>query len=247
MVYSGQTALKVVRALAPRWRSVSSSLMKYPIYGSPLRKRMMATDSEHVPEWRRSLPPVEAFGAFDPSVPVEEARTPPSSWYTSETFERLEKERVFNRSWVYAGAAARLGRPGSYFTGNLMGEPFVVLRDESMTLRAYYNVCRHHGTRVVDGEGCKQQLVCPYHGWTYSLDGRLRKATRLKNIRNFKASEIGLVPIDVAEVGPFVFINFCGQSKSETSKYNAKDPPKRADEPIEKFLGRYSFFKNISY
>eukprot|EP01102_Stenamoeba_stenopodia_P008564 TRINITY_DN2473_c0_g1_i1.p1 TRINITY_DN2473_c0_g1~~TRINITY_DN2473_c0_g1_i1.p1 ORF type:complete len:356 (+),score=92.72 TRINITY_DN2473_c0_g1_i1:603-1670(+) len=95
--------------------------------------------------------------------------------------------------------------------GSLLGEHFVVVRGEDNQLRAFYNVCRHHAT-VLSPPGCthhagnKENFVCCYHGWTYGLDGRLLKATKLKGIKNFSAKDYGLKSIPLSQWGPYVFV-----------------------------------------
>jgi choline monooxygenase len=154
-------------------------------------------------------PIVDSYVATAPaaSVGIESAKTPSAEWYTQPDFLVLEKERVFMRSWQAVGRIDEVATPGQYFTGELLGEPFVVLRDESSTLHAFFNVCRHHAARVAQGSGCVGELKCPYHGWTYSLDGRLKKATKLKGIKDFSPKENGLLPIDVRIWGSNVWIN----------------------------------------
>jgi len=143
---------------------------------------------------------------FDPAVPIARASTPPASWYTDPLFLGLERDRVFRRSWQPAGRLEQLAEVGDYASGQLTGEPYVVLRDTSGDLRAFFNVCRHHASCLVEGQGNAQQLVCPYHGWTYDLDGGLRKAPHLGGVRDFDRRQFGLAPMDVACWGPLVFV-----------------------------------------
>jgi choline monooxygenase len=143
---------------------------------------------------------------FDPTVPIERASTPPASWYIDPLFLGLERDRVFRRSWQPAGRLEQLAHTGDYASGHLTGEPYVVLRDTKGDLRAFFNVCRHHASCIVQGQGNVKQLVCPYHGWTYDLDGGLRKAPHLGGVRDFDRRQFGLVPMDVASWGPLVFV-----------------------------------------
>ncbi len=143
---------------------------------------------------------------FDPAVPVERASTPPASWYTDPAFLELERTHVFARSWQPAARLEQLARPGDYAAGRLTGEPYVVLRDSAGRLRAFFNVCRHHASCVAEGQGNTRQLVCPYHGWTYDLDGKLRKAPSLGGVQDFDRRSFGLLPMDVGSWGPLVFV-----------------------------------------
>jgi len=116
---------------------------------------------------------------FDQTLPVERASTPPASWYKRSEFHELEKESIFARHWIAVGVKDNLQRPGDYITGYLGDEPYLVTVAEDGSIRAYYNVCRHHATLLMDdpqGHAKDLKFQCPYHGWTYGLDGRLTQA-----------------------------------------------------------------------
>ncbi|KAG8376410.1 hypothetical protein BUALT_Bualt09G0060600 [Buddleja alternifolia] len=147
---------------------------------------------------------------FDPKIAIEEAWTPPSSWYTDPDFYSLELNQVFYKGWHPVGYTEQIKEPRDFFTGRLGSIEYVVSRDEKGTLYAFHNVCRHHASLLASGTGKKSCFVCPYHGWTYGLDGSLVKATRITGIKNFKVNEMGLIPLKVAIWGPFVLINFEG-------------------------------------
>jgi choline monooxygenase len=97
--------------------------------------------------------------------------------------------------------------PGAFFTCDLGGSPIVVVRDREARLRAFLNVCRHRGSLVCEGEGRRETLQCPYHAWTYELDGSLRAAPRSDREPGFDKDALGLVPAAVDAWGPFVFVN----------------------------------------
>lgn len=144
---------------------------------------------------------------FDPSVPIEEAWLPPSSWYVERGVYAVERDTVFHNNWLIAAREDQLEQPGDYVAGRVSGEPYVVVRDEDGALRAFYNVCRHHAAQVMIGEGSTDKMVCPYHGWTYALDGRLVSAPELGGVRDFDRDCFGMQPMQVAQWGPFVFVN----------------------------------------
>ena len=100
----------------------------------------------------------------------------PRSVYTSDEFLKAELEHVFARDWVSVGRASGLKTPGDYLAYELAGQPIIVLRDGEGQLRAMSNVCRHRMSTLVEGRGSARAIVCPYHGWTYNLDGSLRAA-----------------------------------------------------------------------
>ena len=145
---------------------------------------------------------------FNAMEPIESARTPPASWYTEKAFLTLEKEAVFRKHWQIVGTQHELKNPGDYFSGNFMGWPYVVCLDDSAQLKAYYNVCSHHGTCVVKGEGNTQRFVCPYHGWTYDLGGKLKRAPRAGKMAALKERGLDLKTIPIATWGPFVALHF---------------------------------------
>ena len=110
------------------------------------------------------------------SAPFERARAMPRSVYTTQAFLDSELKEVFAREWVCVGRASSLKAPGDYVAYELAGEPIVVLRGADGELKALSNVCRHRMSTILEGSGNRRALVCPYHGWTYNLDGSLRAA-----------------------------------------------------------------------
>ena len=148
----------------------------------------------------------DEIARFDPKIPIESAHTPPASWYVMPEFLTHERDRVFRRTWQAVGRVDQVAKPGDYFAGCLLDDPYVVLRDGDGTLRAFHNVCRHHAAEVCTGEGSISEMVCPYHGWTYRLDGKLVKAPRLGQSQVFDRDSFGLKPAAVEAWGPLVFI-----------------------------------------
>jgi choline monooxygenase len=130
--------------------------------------------------------------------------TLPYGWYTDPEILRREQDLVFRPAWQYVGHTGQLAAPG-YFATTVGRTPVVVTRDRDGVLRGFVNVCRHRGFALAEGEQSRETLQCPYHAWTYGLDGRLRKAPRSEEEPDFPQSELGLVPIAVDTWGPFVF------------------------------------------
>jgi choline monooxygenase len=128
----------------------------------------------------------------------------PASWYTSAEIAARERERIFRRAWQYVGRAEQVGAPGDYFTAALGGVPVVVVRADG-GLRGFVNVCRHRRHEVVQGAGNGKTLQCPYHAWTYDLDGRLRAAPRSQHEPGFDRADYPLLPVSVDRWGPFLF------------------------------------------
>jgi phenylpropionate dioxygenase-like ring-hydroxylating dioxygenase large terminal subunit len=130
----------------------------------------------------------------------------PASWYTDPVIVDLEHERIFRHSWQYAGRSAQVSNVGDYFVAMACDLPVVVVRSEE-GLRAFVNVCRHRRHEVMSGAGNKRVLQCPYHAWTYGLDGCLRAAPRSEREVGFNKEDFPLVPVQVDTWGPWVFVN----------------------------------------
>ena len=139
--------------------------------------------------------------------PVADGWTLPASWYADAGVSALERERIFTRTWQYAGRADQVAEPGSYFASQAAHIPILVVRGRDETLRGFVNVCRHRGHPVASGQGCRETLQCPYHAWTYNLDGTLRRAPRAEREADFDPSGLSLRPVSVDTWGPFVFVN----------------------------------------
>ena len=139
---------------------------------------------------------------YDSNAALENASTIPAPWYLDERIENLERERVFGRNWIAVGRTDQVGDPGQFFTVELGGEPLVVVRGADGELRAFYNVCRHHAAAVATLPcGTVQHLRCPYHGWTYGLDGTLKGAPEFAGVCDFDRSKNGLVPVQSGRMG----------------------------------------------
>jgi len=131
------------------------------------------------------------------SVPFEQARAMPKSVYTSPDFLALEQSHIFARDWLCAGRAEALPDPGDYLTMKIAGEPVIILRDRDGNLRGMSNVCRHRMSILLEGRGNVRSIVCPYHAWTYNLDGTLRGAPAMTLNQSFCKDQIALPRIRV--------------------------------------------------
>ena len=129
--------------------------------------------------------------------PFVRAHAMPKSVYTSPEFLALEEEHVFAKDWLCAGRADSLPEPGDYLTMEITGEPVIVLRDRDGTLRGMSNVCRHRMSPLLQGRGHVRSIVCPYHAWTYNLDGTLRGAPAMAANEAFCKDEIRLPSVRV--------------------------------------------------
>jgi choline monooxygenase len=149
----------------------------------------------------------DLLNAFDPALPLEQARTIPSSWYFDPELYQTERRRVFAETWQVAGRVDQLAQPGSFLTTEIAGEPILVLRDGEGVLRAFFNVCRHRAARVMqEPAGRASRLRCPYHGWTYDLTGKLRGTPEFEGVADFRREDHGLASLDVDTWGPIVWV-----------------------------------------
>jgi phenylpropionate dioxygenase-like ring-hydroxylating dioxygenase large terminal subunit len=126
------------------------------------------------------------------ALPFGQAVAMPKSVYTSAEFAELEQRHIFARDWLCAGRADALREPGDYLTMEISGEPILVLRDRDGSLRAMSNVCRHRMSTLLEGRGNTRAIVCPYHAWTYNLDGSLRGAPAMTLNEGFCKEQIAL-------------------------------------------------------
>ncbi|MFN4154167.1 MAG: aromatic ring-hydroxylating oxygenase subunit alpha [Paracoccaceae bacterium] len=129
--------------------------------------------------------------------PFERATAMPKSVYTSPEFAALEQQHIFAREWLCAGRADALPNPGDYLTMEISGEPIIILRDREGALRGLSNVCRHRMSTLLEGRGNTRSIVCPYHAWTYNLDGTLRGAPAMTLNEGFCKDQIALPKVRV--------------------------------------------------
>lgn len=151
------------------------------------------------------IDPVEELKA-NVAVPFNRARAMPRSVYTSEAFLKREMEDIFAKEWFCVGRSDQFAKPGDYVTLDLAGTPVMVLRDHDGGLRAQSNTCRHRMSTLLEGSGNATSIVCPYHAWTYGLDGRLRGAPGMGLNEAFERGAIRLPQIRCEEWLGFVLV-----------------------------------------
>jgi len=148
-------------------------------------------------------------GAAAVAPPLDKASTLPPAFYTSPEIFDLEQARVFRRHWVAVGHVAELSEPGCWFRIDLAGEPLLIVRGRDGAVRALSAVCRHRWMLLAEGAGRSATLSCPYHKWTYALDGALMAAPLMEGVE-FDAAACAL-PSFACEVWQgFIFVNLDG-------------------------------------
>jgi Rieske 2Fe-2S family protein len=137
------------------------------------------------------------------------ARTLEARWYTSPELFAIERELIFARDWICAGRADELEAPGDYRLIEIAGESLILVRDAERTLRAFYNVCRHRGSRLCERDRGRftGSIQCSYHAWTYGLDGALKVARNMSDIPAFRTDDYPLHRAELATWEGFVFVS----------------------------------------
>lgn len=142
-----------------------------------------------------------------------EARSGPADFYTSQAVFDAEVKNIHLKHWMFLGRADQLKEPNSYMAVNTVGGPVIITRDEHGTIRAFANYCRHRGTQLAHGCGKKTKLVCPYHAWSFGMDGALLKAPGMEGVPGFDASKEGLIPVRMEMWAGNIFINFDNEAQ----------------------------------
>jgi phenylpropionate dioxygenase-like ring-hydroxylating dioxygenase large terminal subunit len=147
---------------------------------------------------------VKTTDAYQPG-----ARTLAGRYYTSAEVLADEGERLFARNWICVGRGEHIAAPGEYMLATIAGESILIVRDRAGVVRAFYNVCRHRGTRLCAAERGRlgETIQCPYHAWTYRLDGRLTGAPHMAGTPGFDMSDYPLHPVALAGWEGFLFVN----------------------------------------
>lgn len=151
----------------------------------------------------------ELLASFDDSVgPVDEARLLPPVLYTSSEFYEFERRAIFRREWLCVGRADQLAEPGDFRCVTIAGEPLIAVQDQAGELRVVSAVCRHRGMVLAEGSGNCRRFTCPYHHWSYGLDGRLLGAPAMDRAVGFDPAEHGLIELKTEIWQGFVMANF---------------------------------------
>ncbi|MCP5080738.1 MAG: aromatic ring-hydroxylating dioxygenase subunit alpha [Alphaproteobacteria bacterium] len=144
----------------------------------------------------------------------------PATYYTDPVIFASEREKVFFRSWMFVGHVTDAANSGDYFTAPLFNQSLIMIRGRDNELRAFYNVCRHRGHELLNGTGCVSRITCPYHAWTYGLDGVLRAVRNVEHVKGFRTEDFPLRSVRLEIMSGLVFVNL--DPDAEPLKVQAK-------------------------
>ena len=142
------------------------------------------------------------------------AKALPQRYFISPDVFAEEQEKIFSKQWVSVGHQSRIAHAGDYFVSKVADESLIVIRDKRGEIRGFYNVCRHRGSRLVENTNgqLSAAIQCPYHAWTYGLDGRLLGAPHMDDVPDFNKGDYPLHAVNVALWEGFIFVNLAGAS-----------------------------------
>lgn len=153
----------------------------------------------------------------DPNFSLEQ------KFYTDPEYHKLDLENIFYKDWLFVGHDCELPKTGSYMTVQIGAYPVVIVRDAQGGIRAFHNSCRHRGSRICAAEkGTAAKLVCPYHQWTYELDGRLLFARQVGP--DFKPAEYGLKPVHCETVAGYIYVCVAEEAPDFAAFRNLVEP-----------------------
>ncbi len=164
-----------------------------------------------MPDAAAMLDPAHFANVLKPPL---EAECLPAWCYTDPDFHKLEIERLFMKVWNFVGRADLMPEPGDYLATDVAGIPIILVRDREGTARAFANSCRHRGTQLLTGEGNCRAMVCPYHSWSFDLDGRLVSAAGMEEAVGFDKADHALIPLRLESWADFLFVNFDHEAES---------------------------------
>ena len=139
--------------------------------------------------------------------PIETASAMPPEVYTCGDFHALEQSRIFAREWLCIGRADAIAKPGDYLTHAIGEQPIFVVRGKHSDIRGFANVCLHRMMRLLEGRGNCKRIVCPYHAWTYDIDGRLVRASHMERTAGFEVSDYRLPEVRCEVWQGWIFVS----------------------------------------
>lgn len=166
------------------------------------------------------LPTKTAFEAISRGFDANPSRTMSlnKDAYVRPDWFNADLQAIFARSWQWVCHVEKLRNPGDYLAVSVAGHPIAVVRDREGKLRAFYNVCKHRAHHLLEGAGNTTRIMCPYHAWTYKLDGQLVRAPHTETLEDFNAKDICLDQVQVEEFCGFIYVNLDPSAASLVSQ-----------------------------
>ncbi len=193
--------------------------------------------STNIPSAASTLPPATRQAIATEArriLPLEKAETLPASWYTAPEFDTLDRELIFSRAWQYVGWEAKAENPGDWFLAEVAGKPHIIVRGTDKKLRAFFNVCRHRGGPLATADGSGRVLQCRYHGWSYSLDGRLAGAPHFDGVADFDRKNCKLAEVHLDTWEGLVFVNLASKPAHSLGEIMKGARERTAKMPVHK-------------
>ena len=156
--------------------------------------------------------------------PLNAARAMPPGLYNSPDIHALERDRIFAREWHCPGLAADIPQAGDYLTFSIGDEPIIVARGRDGEIRSFSNVCRHRMMHLLEGRGRCGRIVCPYHAWTYDLEGRLIGAGHMEGAEGFDKSAIALPPLRTEIWNGWIYVSLNPQARPVSERLAGLHP-----------------------
>jgi Rieske 2Fe-2S family protein len=169
---------------------------------------MPSTQTNIAPVFRKTT---ETFAAG--------AKSLAQRYFVSPEIFAKEQREIFSKQWILVGHQSQIAKAGDYFTTEIAGESLIIVRDKRGTIHGFYNVCRHRGSRLIENRnGQSAAIQCPYHAWTYALDGRLLGAPHMDEVSGFDKTDYSLHKVNLALWEGFIFVNLADASTSRSNR-----------------------------
>src|SRR5947199_7279973 len=170
------------------------------------------------------------------------AKALPQRYFISPDVFAEEQEKIFSRQWVLVGHQSRIAHAGDYFVSKVADESLIVIRDKRGEIRGFYNVCRHRGSRLVENTNgqLSAAIQCPYHAWTYGLDGRLLGAPHMDDVPGFNKADYSLRPVNVALWEGFIFVNLADAAENASTQRGGYMPLEEWFAPLAGKFSRWN-------
>lgn len=140
-------------------------------------------------------------------------------YFVSPEIFAQEQKKIFSEQWILVGHHSQIPKAGDYFISDVAGESLIIVRDKRGTIHGFYNVCRHRGSRLIENRnGQSAAIQCPYHAWTYALDGRLLGAPHMDEVSGFDKTDYSLHEVNLALWEGFIFVNLADASTSRSNR-----------------------------